>query len=145
MAKLSDFRSNSRAIQDGAWVRVNEAVYGDLEILTRGFTDEFIDAQNAALDKAAERFDKDRSRIGNAELRAINAGLLREHLVLDVRNLSDDDDQPVSIDKFHEMLADAEFAKLSRACWEAANKVSNMSKKQLDAAMGNSQQLSTPT
>jgi hypothetical protein len=141
MVSLSEFRSDTRSIQDGAWIRVNEAAYGDLDIMTRGFTDEFIDAQNARLSKAAEPYGGDRTRIPNGEQRRINATLLRDFLVLDVRNLLNGD-EPVSVEAFHAMLFDAAFVRLARACWDAAARITARSAAQMEAASGNSSPLS---
>jgi hypothetical protein len=138
MARLQDFRSDTRAIADGAWIRVDEAMYDDLEILTRGFTDAFVDAQNRRLAKAAQPFNGDQTRIPNAVRRAINAGLLKDYLVLGVRNLLDEHDQPVTLEAFLEMLGDPAYARLARACFEAAGQVSVKSAEQLEAAAGNS-------
>jgi hypothetical protein len=137
MAKLQDFRSDTRAIADGAWVRVDEAMYDDLEIMTRGFTDGFVDAQNRRLAKAAQPFNGDQGRIPNAIRRAINAGLLKDFLVLDVRNLLDEHEQPVTCDAFVEMLADPAYARLARACFEAAGKVTVLNAEQIEHASGN--------
>jgi hypothetical protein len=145
MAKLSMFTSDTRAINDGTWIRVNEALYGDLDILTRGHTDEFIDAQNARLRQAAQPYNNDPDRVPNAVRRDLNASLLRDYLVLDVRNLVDDDDAPVSKDQFIAMLDQPDYSKLARACWDAAARVTALSKEQLDAAKGNSAKPSTPS
>jgi hypothetical protein len=137
MVSLSEFRSDTRAINDGVWIRVNEASYGDLEIKSRGFTDDFVDAQNTRLGKAAEAYNGDRTRLPNSELRKINASLLEDFLVLDVRNLTDGD-QVVPVAVFHTMLYDPAFNRLSRACWEAASRVTTRSEAQIKAASGNS-------
>lgn len=138
MAKLSDFRSDTRAIQDGAWVRVNEAIYDDLDIRTRGYTDDFVDAQTARLTRAAEPYGGDRDRIPNAIRRTINANLLREFLVLDVRNLADDDGKPLTQEAFLLLLDNPAYHRLSRACFEAAGRVTTQSAAQVEAAVGNS-------
>lgn len=144
MAKLSDFRADTNAINDGVWTRVSEANYGDLEILSRGFTDEFIDSQNAMMMKAAAKhappgtpLTDRQSYIPNSVMRTINAELLRRHLVLDVRNLLDDAGNAVPVAKFHEMLGDMKYGRLARACWEAAGSVSLRSAEELETAMGN--------
>lgn len=138
MAKLSAFRADTAAIQDGAWIRVNEAFYDDLEIQTRGYTDAFVDAQTLRLIRAAEPFGGDQTRIPNAERRDLNAGLLREFLVLGVRNLLDDDGQPVELAGFLEMLDKPAYQRLARACFEAASRVSTQSARQIVNAVGNS-------
>lgn len=138
MATLKNFRKDTRAINDGAWVRVNEAIYDDLEILTRGFTDEFVDAQNRRMAYAAERYNGDRGQIPNAVQRDINAALAREFLVLDVRNLTDDDGTPLGLDAFLATLNDPAYLDLARACFDAASQVSRRAALQLKAAVGNS-------
>ena len=140
MVKLSEFRSDTKSIQDGAWIRVNEAAYGDLDIMTRGFTDEFIDAQNARLSKAAEPYAGDRTRIPNAEQRRINASLLTDYLVIGVRNLMDGETE-VAVEDFHKMLVDPSLNRLARACWDAAARVTARSVAQVEAAAGNSSTL----
>lgn len=138
MAKLSDFRSNTRAIADGAWIRVNEALYDDLEILTRGYTDDFVDAQTLRLQRAAEPYGGDQTRIPNALRRTLNAGLLREFLVIGVRNLVDDNGVEITRDAFLAMLDDPAYFRLNRACFEAAARVTTQTGEQAKAAEGNS-------
>lgn len=136
MVDLAEFQTDTRAINDGTWVRVNEALYGDLEILTRGFTDAFVDANNARMSKAAADFNGDRTMIPNSKLREINASLLEDHLVVDVRNLVSAGN-PVPVAEFHSMLYDPAYGKLARACWEAAGRVTTRSVAQVGAARGN--------
>jgi hypothetical protein len=136
MVDLSEFRTDTKAINDGVWLRVNEAAYGDLEILSRGFTDDFVDAQNARIAKAAEPYGNDRTRVPNSLMRQINASLLEDYLVLDVRNLKNGE-ADVEVGAFHMMLYDAAFNRLSRACWDAASRVTTRSEAQLKSAVGN--------
>lgn len=138
MAKLSAFRSDTKSIQDGMWIRVDEMLYDDIEILTRGYTDEFVDAQTARLARAAIPFGGDQARLPNATRRQINAQLLREFLVLDVRNLKNDDGTDVTIGDFLDLIADPAYYRLSRACFDAAARVTAQSADQLAAAVGNS-------
>jgi hypothetical protein len=142
VAALRDFRIDTRAIQDGAWIRVNESLYGDLEILTRGFTDEFVDANKQRTKHLASRYGGDSDRIPNADMRELNASLLREYLVLDVRNLTDDDGEVVKAAEFHGLLGDPAYGQLARACWDAAGRVSTQSAEQLEGAVKNSHRLS---
>jgi hypothetical protein len=138
MANLNEFQTDIRAISDGAWIRVSEA-YGDLEIQTRGFTDEFTDARTARLIAAAEAYNGERERIPNAEGRRINAGLMAEFIVIGVRNLYDKDGEPVTLEQFHQLLHRQEYSRLLRACWEAAGRVNARSLAQVEAAAKNSE------
>lgn len=143
MAKLKDFRTDTQAINDGVWIKVG-AEFDDLEILTRGFTDQFFDAQEARLERAAQAYGGDRAKIPNAERRTVNASLLEDFLVLDVRNL-DDEGKPVSKEDFYSMLYTPQYGMLARACWSSAGKVSSMSAEKLKVALGNFDSSSTST
>lgn len=139
MARLKDFRTDTHALTDGVWIRVNESLYGDLEIMARGFTDDFVDARNARMKKAAKRYGQDETQIPNAELRDINASLLRDFLLMNVRNLEGDDGNPVPFVEFSATLTDPSYSQLAKACWDAAIKVSSLNVEELEDAVGNSQ------
>ena len=138
MAQLTDFVTDEKAINEGMWIRVNPALYDDLDIFSRGFTDEFVDAQAARLRKA--RIDGDLTEgeaLPNAMQRQINAGLLRDYLVLDVRNLNGPDGSPVSVADFTAKLGELSYTRLARACWEAASRVTARTAKANADAVGN--------
>ncbi|GBQ91362.1 hypothetical protein [Gluconobacter albidus] len=137
MPKLSDLKIDSASINDGVWVDIEQ--FPGLRIRTRGYTDAFVDAQNRRLAVAAEKFRNDPSRIPNAVRRAINAGLLADFLILDVDGLYADDaeTQKVSVEDFGKLIADPEYARLMRCCWEAASLVANGAVEQAEAASGN--------
>lgn len=133
---ISTLKVDTRAMADGRWVTVGGA-YGDLKIMTRGFTDEFYDAQTAKLANAAQMFGGTQADVPNAIRRRINAELLKEHLVLDVTNLVAAG-EPVPVAQFHEMLFQPDYVRLAAACWQAAARVSSLTKEQLESAEGNS-------
>jgi len=137
MANLKEFQSDIRAINDGIWVRVNEA-YRDLEIQVRGFTDQFHDARTARQIAAAEGYGGDEKRIPNDVQRRINASLMQDFLIIGVRNLDNGDGQPVTIEQFHELLFQPDYGRLSRMVWDAAGRVSARSMAQVEAAAKNS-------
>lgn len=137
MAKLANFRVDTRAINDGAWIRVGPE-YDDLEILSRGFTDDFLDAQEARLQKAAQAYNGDQAKIPNGERRSINASLLEDFLILDIRNMVDELGKVVEIKDFHSMLYEPDYSMLSRACWLSAGRVTNTSAEKLKSQLGNS-------
>lgn len=141
MARLKDFRVDTKALNDGIWVRVGEE-YGDLEILARGTTDAFFDAKNALETKYVTQYGGSRDAIPNAILRDINAQLLEKHLIVDVRNLEGDDGQPLSVTEFHKLMYDAEYSRLSAAAWRAVGRASNQFASQVEMAVGN---LPTPS
>jgi hypothetical protein len=122
MAKISTFKINSRAQKEGEWVPPGEE-YGDLEILTRGLTDPYFDAQAARQRRAAVGFNGNVDKLPLAIRRAINLDLLIEHVVLDVRNLEHDDGTKVTFDEFTQMLRDPDYAELATACFAAASQV----------------------
>lgn len=140
---ISTLKVDTRAMADGRWVTVGGA-YGDLKIFTRGFTDEFYDAQSAKMANAAQMFGGTQGDIPNAIRRRINAELLKEQLVLDVGNLVADG-APVPVAQFHEMLFQPDYVRLAQACWQAAARVSLLTKEQLESAEGNSGAASAST
>ena len=136
MAKLKDFRSDIRAINDGVWVPVHEA-FGDLEIQVRGFTDAFHDARTLRTIAAAEPYGNDKEKIPNADQRRINASLMEDYLIIGVRNLIGDNGEPVELEEFHRLLYLPDYARLSRSCWLAAGQVSARSATQIEDAVKN--------
>jgi hypothetical protein len=74
MAKISTFKINFRAQKEGEWVPPGEE-YGDLEILTRGLTDTYFDAQAARQRRAAVGFNGNVDKLPLAIRRAINLDL----------------------------------------------------------------------
>jgi len=139
MANLNEFQSDLKAINDGMWIRVNEA-YGDLEIQVRGFTDAFHDARTARQQAAAESYGGDEKRIPNDVQRRINASLMEDFLIIGVRNLRNGEGEDVTIEQFHKLLYQPDFGRLSRMAWDAAGRVSARSMAQVEAAAKNSPQ-----
>jgi hypothetical protein len=137
MAKLSKFRTDSRAIQEGEWIVVGDE-YEDLEIRTRGFTDAYFDAQAARQRRAAVSLGGDVSKLPSGLRRQINIDCLIQHVVLDVRNLEDDKGQPVTAEQFHALLRDPDYSELVVACFSAAGKVGQRRQADLEDAVGNS-------
>ncbi|WP_212374521.1 hypothetical protein [Acetobacter persici] len=137
MATLADLKTDSAAINDGEWKKIDK--YPGLEIKSRGFTDQFIDAQNRRLRKVAEKYRGDVSAIPNAVRRQLNAELLCEFLVLDVRGLFHDKEQhhAVSVEEFKNLLPNPDYRELMGACWEAAGLVTTEAGKQAEDATGN--------
>ena len=135
--KLSALKIDSAAINDGVWVDIEQ--FPGLRIKTRGYTDAFVDAQSRRLAVAADKYRGDPARIPNADRRAINAGLLNDFLILDVDGLYSDDaeTQKVSVEDFRKLLADPDYARLMRCCWEAASLVASGAVKQAEEAEGN--------
>lgn len=144
MPALSDLAIDSNAINDGAWVAIDE--YPGLKIKSRGYTDAFVDAQNRRLDKAMRAASVSIvALIPNAVRRQINAKLLADFLVVDVEGLFKDtaQTQPVTVDEFKALLQDPKYSRLMNACWEAAGSVTRDGANQAEEAEGNSVQPSS--
>ena len=137
MARLSAFKIDSKAVETGSWVRAGEE-YDDLEILTRGFTDQYTDAHQAKLRKAAKGLGGDTSKLPIAISRALLVESLLQHVILDVRNLQDGSGQPVTMTAFAAMLSDPDYAELVSACLKAASRVGLAKADDLADAVGNS-------
>jgi hypothetical protein len=121
MAKLALFRIDGRAVREGEWVSVEE--YGDLEILTRGFGDEYTDAQARRQRQAAKAFGGDTDKLPVKIRRQINIECLIAHVVRDVRNLEHDDGTPVAFPEFCDLLRDPDYPGLLLASFQAAAQV----------------------
>ena len=124
MAKLANFKRNmTKAIDSGEWVRVGDE-YDDLEIMTRGFTDEYTDMRNALLRRTAtQKYRGDASKITTAEGRDITVDCLEAKCLLGVRNLVDDAGQPVVMPAFLKMLRDPDYSDLFTAALVACANV----------------------
>lgn len=123
--KLSAFKVDSKAINEGKWVRPGEET-GDLEILIRGYTNAYSDARNARMRKASLPYGGDISRIPTAISTEITADCLADHLVIDVRNIVDDAGNPVSVETFRECIRSPDYPELLMAAIRAAAIVSQM-------------------
>lgn len=124
MAKLKNFRRDlAKALDTGEWIRVGDE-YDDMEILTRGFTDEYTDMRNAVGRRLAiQRYRGDSTKITNAENRNLTVDCLAEKCLLNVRNLVGDDDQPVTLPAFVEMMRNPEYSDLFNAAIAACANV----------------------
>lgn len=136
MAKLSAFRVNSKAVTEGEWVRIGDE-YDDLEIKTRGRTDQYHDATARRQRKAAAGFGGDVTKLPLAIRREINVECLIEFVVLDVRNLLDDAGEPVTLDQFRALLRDPDYKELVEACYIAAEMVGQRRAAEAEEARGN--------
>ncbi|MFC4169605.1 hypothetical protein [Teichococcus aestuarii] len=135
MAKITKFRKNSAAIREGEWIKPGEE-YDDLEILTRGFTDEYLDAQAQKLRRAAASWHG-QDRIPVKIKRDINTELLLRYVILDVRNLQHGDGTAVTLEQFKQMLLDPDYDELLLACYRAASQVGQVRQGDLEEAVGN--------
>lgn len=136
MAKIAKFRKNSAAIREGEWVKPGEE-YDDMEILTRGFTDDYLDAQAQKLRRAASAWGNSPERIPVKIKREINTDCLLKYVILDVRNLQHDDGSAVSLDEFKDMLRDPDYDELLVACYRAAAQVGQIKQADVEEAVGN--------
>jgi hypothetical protein len=121
MAKLSNFRQDSAAIEAGEWVTLPE--WDNLRIKTRGFTNTYKDAMALRRRRAAQSLGGDESKIPAGIMRAITVEALIVHLLLDVADLTDERGQPVDFEAFCALLRNPDYEPLGLACIEAAQRV----------------------
>jgi uncharacterized protein YukE len=107
MANLASRKRNSTAYTSGVWKRPDPDM--DLEILTLGMGDEYLDMQAAKQRKAAKGFGGDTEKLPAAMKRKINIECLIACCLRDVK-FNDDDGNPVSFAEFCEFLRDPEWA-----------------------------------
>jgi hypothetical protein len=121
MARLSRFRVDSTLLNEGEWVHPDEAEYDDLEIKTRGFTDAYTDSRAVKLRRAAQRYGNDVARVPAHISRDITIEALIQHCLLDVRNIVDDNGNPITFDAFCNLLRNPDYADLVVAALKAAS------------------------
>jgi hypothetical protein len=136
MARLSSFKIDSKAREQGEWVSPGDE-YGNLEILTRGFTDSYTDARAAKVRRAAMQFGGDASKIPSAVSRAISVDCMIAHVLLGVRGLEDDTGQPVEFAAFVGLLRDPDYGDLFVAAVRAASMVGMRKVADINDALGN--------
>jgi hypothetical protein len=137
MAKLSGFKVDAAAHKDGAWVQPGPE-YGDLEFLTRGFTDEYRDAQAARLRRAAVSLGGDPTKIPAAIQRSIMVDCVTRFVLRDVRNLEDADGQPVDFPSLCALLHKPEYPDLLTAALQAAAVVGRQTAQDVEDAIPSS-------
>ncbi|MFT9398468.1 hypothetical protein [Acetobacter sp.] len=110
------------------------------EVTVRGYTDDFINARNAARRALADKYDGDWQSAPNEEVRQMNARLLKDHIVTGISGLFNGpgpEENPVTLEQFTAALADPVYAKYADICWQAAAKVTQDAEKQRAEAEGN--------
>lgn len=122
MASLSRFKTDLSRVNDGAWITLGEE-FGEIEIQTRGFTDTYLDSRQSRMRRAATRYGGDLQKIPQADVRAILIDLLIKHCLMDVRNLEDQNGDPVTFALFCELLRDDQYVDLYGAALQAATQV----------------------
>lgn len=136
MARLSSFRVDPRAAEDGSWHSPGEE-YEDLEIQSRAMGDRYSDALAAKRRRAAASLAGDTSKIPMAIARRLMVDALVEHCLQDVRNLADDAGEPVTFEQFCAMLRDPAYPDLLVAAIRAASMAGNVRAETTGDAAGN--------
>jgi len=134
MAKLSRFRTDSRAIDEGEWITLDE--WDGIRILTRGWNDDYADAQARQQRQAALGFGGNTDRLPSAMKRKINIECLIRHVLRDVDNLTDDDGRKVDFAEFADLLRNPDYADLVLACFAAASQVGQRRSFDIEEAAG---------
>lgn len=109
-------------------------------VTVRGFTDDFIDARNAARRALSEKYEGGWQAAPNDEVRQMNARLLKDHIVVSISGLfkgPGPEENPVTLEEFTAALADPDYGKYADICWNAAAQVNLDAEKQRAEAEGN--------
>lgn len=136
--KLSNFKVDSNAIENGAWVSPGEE-YDDLQIKTRGFTDQYTDGRAAKMRRAALQagFGTATDRLSQTTSREILVECLISYCLLDVRKLLDDNGVPVTFDAFCELLRNPSYPDLFTAALKAVGIAGVAKATSIETAAGN--------
>jgi hypothetical protein len=135
MAKLSSFKRNTTAFNEGEWVRPDPGE--DLEIKARGLGDAYADAQAAKQRRAAKSFGGDTEKLPVAMKRRINVECLIDHALMDVRGLEHEDGKPVGFEEFCDMLRSDDYPGLVALSFTAAAMVGDAQRADIEEAKGN--------
>jgi hypothetical protein len=136
MAVLTAFRTDSTKIKQGDWVSPGDE-YDDLEILVRGYTDEYADERAKRFRKLASRYQGDIRNVPAARQRQTVIDLMIDFLVLDVRGLCHPNGEKIGIDEFKQLLRDPDYQELVNACQKAAASVGVITKSEDEDAVKN--------
>lgn len=134
MAKISNFRQDSAAIEAGEWVTLAE--YDNLRIKTRGFTNTYKDAMALRRRRAAQSLGGDETKIPAGIMRAITVEALINHLLLDIADLTDESGEAVTFEAFCNLLRNPDYEQLGLACIEAAQRVGRRQGYDMEEATG---------
>jgi hypothetical protein len=134
MAKLSNFRRDSAAIEAGEWVELPE--WDNLRIRTRGFSNAYKDAMALRRRRAAMAYGGDEARIPASVMRNITIEGLIKDLLLDVADLTDGEGRPVSFEEFCSLLRNPDYEELGYACIDAASRVGKRQGYDMEDAAG---------
>lgn len=137
MAKLGDFSRDIKAIKDGDWVNPGPE-YDGLEILTKGLGPKYADSQSRRMKRASTNLGGE-SKITQEERNLINTESLIETCLMDVRGLYDEDGQPVSFERFCDLIRQEKYYDLNQLCFTAAVQLSSKKEVVTTDAKGNSQ------
>jgi hypothetical protein len=136
MAKLSVVTAVEIA-PEGDWIAPGGDM-DDIEFLTVGFTDRYIDAQAVAHRRLARAYGDDIGRVPVAALRKVNLECLLKHAVFGIRNLKDENDQEVTWEQAKKMVFEARFKPLGDGMFAAARLAGSRRAVDLEDAEGNS-------
>lgn len=141
--KLKSIKVNSTRAQQGAWIDGIPQM-GDLALRVRGFSNTDYAAFMAREVAAVPRDQREGGRLAGGLLPNVRDAILTrgmvEHILLDWKNLTDEDDQPVDYSKEQAMtlLCDPDFRPLRDAVAWAANVVEEVEADKVETAVGNS-------
>ncbi|MBP2302520.1 hypothetical protein [Azospirillum picis] len=134
MANLASRKRSSTAYTAGVWKRPDPDM--DLQILTLGMGDDYLDMQAAKQRKAAKGFGGDTEKLPAAMKRKINIECLIACCIRDVK-FKDDDGNDVSFEEFLEFLRDPEYPDISNAAFTAATMATADREADAEEAEGN--------
>jgi hypothetical protein len=137
MARLNAFKVDSQAIEAGQWVSPGDE-YDDLQLLCRGYTDVYYDAQAQKMRRAATAYGGDLAKVPNSIQRDIRIDCLIRHIVLDVKGLADENGKAVDFARFCDLLRNPDYGQLVVATMTAASMVGRQIAQDKADASGNS-------
>ena len=103
--KLSAVRRDPSVFKSGEWVHLPGDEFDGAAILTRGFTDAYMNAKNAAFRRVSSAYGG-AEKVPVEKNREVVINAMVDHVLLDVRGIEDDAGQPITLDAFVACLRD---------------------------------------
>jgi hypothetical protein len=122
---------------EGDWITPGGEM-DDIEVLTKGYTDAYTDAQAQRHLRAAQAYGGDVSRVPNAILRKHNLDCLLKHCVSGVRNLKRANGEEITFEDVKVMVYEPQYRPLADGLFAATRLATLRRKTDLEELEGNS-------
>lgn len=135
MAKLGEFRTNARKLREGDWVEMGEDWDG-LRLKVRAQSRPYFDTRARGMQRAAKEWGGEEARIPEEVVDRITAEAAGEHLLIDVAELLDAQGQPVTAERYRELMLNPDYQPLVVAVLVASDRLARRARAEAREAEG---------